>query len=88
MTQILEENILFNNWFVVEEAKLQTGNDVVSRMRLNQPDASAVLVYNASSGNFILTKQFSYAIHAKTPEPILEVAAGRRIRATLRSKTR
>lgn len=77
MTKLLNEKIVFDNWLNVEEAKIETGSGVISRMRLNQPEAAAVLVYNTSSGNFILVKQFRYAIHAKTKTPILEVAAGR-----------
>ena len=77
MPKILSEKIVFDNWLLVEEAEIQTDTAVISRMRLKQPDASAVLIYNASAGNFILTEQFRYAVHSKTKEPIPEVVAGR-----------
>lgn len=77
MAKVLKEKIVFNNWLIVEEGRISTDSAVVSRMRLNQAEAAAVLVYNTSSSSFILIQQFRYAIYAKTKEPILEVPAGR-----------
>jgi nudix-type nucleoside diphosphatase (YffH/AdpP family) len=75
--KILSEKTVLNNWFHVEEAEIDTGSAVVSRMRLNRSEAAAILVYNTESGKIILTRQFRYAIAQKTGEYILEVAAGK-----------
>lgn len=77
MNNILSEKTVFNNWFHIEEASIDTGHGLISRMRFNHPEAAAVLVYNRDSGKVILTRQFRYALAQKTPEYILEVAAGR-----------
>ena len=77
MNKILSEKTILDNWFHVEEAEIDTGSSVVSRMRLNRPEAACILVYNRESGKIILSRQFRYAITQKTGEHILEVAAGK-----------
>ncbi len=77
MAKIISEKTVFNDWFHVEEAEVIQRSARVSRMRLNRAEASGVLVYNTSSGRFILTKQFRYAISSKHAGNILEIVAGK-----------
>ena len=49
----------------------------ISRLRLNRPDAVAVLIYNAETGMFTFVRQYRPAIGLKNDDtPIIEIAAG------------
>jgi nudix-type nucleoside diphosphatase (YffH/AdpP family) len=75
--KILNEKIVFNDKLIIEKAELSDGGKTISRLRINRPDASAVLVLNTDSKTILLTRQFRYAISSKTHEPIYEIVAGK-----------
>lgn len=77
-----ETNRVFDGYFKVDEdiftIKKEDGSEVdVQRLRLNRPDAVAVLVYNEDKGTFVFVRQFRPAIRLKNDsEPIIEIPAG------------
>jgi nudix-type nucleoside diphosphatase (YffH/AdpP family) len=78
MTEIENEQIVYNKKLVIEEAQLiGENNKKFSRLRLIREDAAAVLVINTDSNKVILTKQFRYPVAAKASEEILEIVAGK-----------
>lgn len=78
MPKIEKEKIVFDDKLVVEEGHIAgEKGDRYTRLRVNRQDAAAVLILNIDSGNFILTKQFRYAVVEKTAGDILEIVAGK-----------
>ena len=82
MLHIKEEKCIYDNHFVIDEAVIahtdNHGNTATfKRMKLQRQDAAVVFVYNTESRKVILTRQFRYAIAAKTKAPILEIVAGK-----------
>jgi nudix-type nucleoside diphosphatase (YffH/AdpP family) len=75
--KILKEKTAFNKKLVVEEGKISINKKKVSRERVLREDAAAVLLYNTETQKIILTKQFRFAIAAKSKEDILEIVAGK-----------
>lgn len=75
--KIINEKVVFNDKLIIEKAELNDGGENFSRLRINRPDASAVLVFNTETQKVILTRQFRYAISAKTKQPIYEIVAGK-----------
>jgi GDP-mannose pyrophosphatase NudK len=74
---ILNEKTIFNDKLIIEKAELSDGENTFSRLRVNRPDAAAILIFNTESKKIILTRQFRYAVASKTPGPIYEIAAGK-----------
>jgi ADP-ribose pyrophosphatase len=74
--KILNEKIVFNDKLIIEKAELNDGGENFSRLRVNRPDASAVLVFNTETKKIIMTRQFRYAISEKS-KPIYEIVAGK-----------
>lgn len=82
MSRIIEQNLKYNGFLKVEEAKIEFTDKLnkthtFSRERLMREDAAAVFIFNKESGNVVLTKQFRYAVSDKVREPILEIMAGK-----------
>jgi ADP-ribose pyrophosphatase len=78
MFKIIKEKKVFNDKLIIEEGTLMDdSNKKFTKLRLNREDASAVLIVNTESNNVVLTKQFRYAISAKTSKHILEIVAGK-----------
>ncbi|MBC7382266.1 MAG: NUDIX hydrolase [Bacteroidia bacterium] len=77
-TTILKQKIVFNKKLIIEEGRLidEEGKSF-KRSRLNRQDAACVLILNTDSDKYILTRQYRYAIAAKTTEIILEIVAGK-----------
>lgn len=76
MLNIVKEKIIFNKRLIIEEAEIADGAELYTRMRLNRPDACAVLVFNTETNKVILTKQFRYGVFSKSSTDILEIMAG------------
>lgn len=78
MLKILQEKIIFNDRFVINQGKIidDCGNEF-SRLCLKREDAAAVLIINAETNTIVLTRQFRYPISGKTKEYILEIVAGK-----------
>ncbi|HXC03239.1 MAG TPA: NUDIX hydrolase [Bacteroidia bacterium] len=79
---LLNEEIVFDRKLTLTEGNLQGRTHkgipfVYSRLKLNRQDAAAVLIFNTESRKIILTRQYRYAIASRTPEPILEIMAGK-----------
>ena len=83
MYKLLSERTVFSDIFHLEEGRIQYTDEAgkphkeFSRLRLNRQNASAVFIYNQETKKVVLVRQFRYAIAAKSPEPILEIMAGR-----------
>lgn len=77
MATILQEKKAFEEKLVVEEGQIESHGQKFTRQRINREDAVAILLVNTSSNKVILTRQFRYAIAAKTEEHILEIVAGK-----------
>ena len=78
MSIILHEKIVFNNSFIIEEAKIKDKQDKeYTRLRIKRQDASAVLLFNTVTNKIILTRQFRYPIADKVNEYLLEILAGK-----------
>jgi GDP-mannose pyrophosphatase NudK len=76
-TKIVNEKIVFEDKLILEKGELARKNEKFDRLRINREDAVAVLIINTDLNAVILTKQFRYAITAKTKEQILEIVAGK-----------
>lgn len=78
MVRVMNQETVFRGKLVIQRGHLQneTGKKYV-RLRVHRQDASAVLVYNTDSSKLILTRQFRYAVHPKSKEPLLEIVAGK-----------
>ncbi len=77
MARILHEKKVFDGKRSIEEGEIESHGQKFMKQRLNREDAVAVLLVDINSNKIILTRQFRYAIAAKTEEWILEIAAGR-----------
>jgi ADP-ribose pyrophosphatase len=73
---------VFDKYFKIDEQIFtipkEEGEDLeISRLRLNRPNAVAVLIYNKEKSTFTFVRQYRPAIGEKNDnEPILEIAAG------------
>lgn len=78
MTQILHEEIVFNDILTLEKGKVQDdAGNTFPRLRIKRQDAACVLVLNTDSNRVILTRQFRYGAAPKTEENLVEVVAGK-----------
>jgi ADP-ribose pyrophosphatase len=77
MHKILNEKIILNDKLIIEKAEISDGKNTFSKLRVNRPEAAAVLVFNTDTQCMILTRQFRYAISDTAKEPILEIVAGK-----------
>jgi nudix-type nucleoside diphosphatase (YffH/AdpP family) len=77
MPKIKEEKIIYDDHYQIEEATVKNGKAEFQRQRINRQDAAVVLLLNTDTDKVILTRQFRYAISAKTKKPILEIIAGK-----------
>jgi GDP-mannose pyrophosphatase NudK len=76
--KVIQEKILFNDIFTIEEGTISDGKGKeFKRLRLQRQDSSAVLIHNTDSNKIILVKQFRYPISSTSSEDILEIVAGR-----------
>ena len=77
MAKLLREKVVFSDKLTLEKGELEQDGENYYRLRVKREDAAAVLVINTESKKVILTKQFRYAIAARTEEDILEIVAGK-----------
>jgi ADP-ribose pyrophosphatase len=78
MTKILHEEIVFKDSLTLEKGKLQDeAGNTFTRVRVQRPDASCILVLNTDSNKIILTSQYRYGAAAKTTGHLLEIVAGK-----------
>ena len=75
--KLISEKPILDAYFKVIEATLEINGKEFSRLKLNRPDAVAVLIYNEENSSFSFVKQYRHAIAEKNDnEPIIEIAAG------------
>ncbi len=79
---ISKQDILFDNFFKIEAARLRyekfSGDmsDEVTYFSLERKDATAGIVYNTDTKKVILIKQFRYPTHKKRDAWMIEIVAG------------
>ena len=80
--ELKSEKRVLDAYFKVDEQiftiKKEDGTEKdISRLRLNRPDAVAVLIFNEDKGTFTFVRQYRPAIGLKNDNtPIIEIAAG------------
>lgn len=80
--EIIAEKRVFDDYFKVDEAIYKEVDEdgkesTYSRLKLNRPDAVAVMVYNSDLDTVVLVKQERYPIKEKVDSPIFEIPAGK-----------
>ena len=79
--QVHSEKIIFDKVLQLKEAQLtyvDKQNAVnFSRIKINRQDAAAVLVFDVVHEEFILTRQFRYAVYGRVEGELLEIVAGK-----------
>jgi hypothetical protein len=56
--KILNEKIVFDDKLILEKAELSDGENTFSRLRVNRPDAAAILIFNTESKKKFLPGSF------------------------------
>jgi nudix-type nucleoside diphosphatase (YffH/AdpP family) len=77
MPEILSEEKLLDGQLVVEKATLSENGETFERLRVVRQNASAVLLYDAETDKVVLTQQYRYPVAAQSPDPLLEIVAGK-----------
>ncbi len=78
MVRVINQETVFRGKLVIQKGNLlDDDGKKYSRLRVHRQDASAVLILNTDTNKLILTRQFRYAVHPKTKEPLLEIVAGK-----------
>jgi ADP-ribose pyrophosphatase len=75
--EIIKEEIIYSNRFVIEQGTIKLKNDEFKRERINRVDAAVVFILNTESNKVVLTRQFRYAVSAKEKDRLLEIVAGK-----------
>lgn len=78
---IKSEKTVFDDYFQVVQAEIEVGEEdkkrTVKRLKLDRPDAVAVLIFNSDTDEFVLVRQNRYPIVEKNGNaPIYEIPAG------------
>jgi len=79
---IAEQNILFDNFFEIEAARLRYEkfngemSDEMTYFNFKRNDGAACVVYNTDTDKVLLIKQFRYPPHRKHDAWMVEIVAG------------
>lgn len=78
---IIKEEKVFDQYFQVVEGSINVGSGkkkkTIKRLKLDRPDAVAVLIFNADTQEYVFVLQNRYPIVEKNGnEPIYEIPAG------------
>ena len=76
--KVIREETVFNDFIAVKKGTIvRGGEEEFTRVRVQRDDASVMLIHNIEANTVVLVEQFRYAVHQHTPEPVLEIAAGK-----------
>lgn len=76
--KVLDEKTVFDDFIAVKKGTIALkGEKNFTRVRVQRDDASVVLLHNTEAQTVVLVEQFRYAVHQHTPEPVIEIPAGK-----------